>query len=274
MAEGDGEPAVTSDGGEGLDSGGADGGGSGDGDGDKKKTLLDRMNPFGGSDKKADPKDTKAKKAADEQKKKDLEEARKKKEDLEKAKVERQEQEETARMAAKRERYQQLLQKNPDPTRRVFQFLMKAIKLDYLSSEPSAGLFLRVTLGGDYSEREEPGKGLVRKGKRGQQFKTAPAPKLEADGTQYFRNEFGSGMPVYWMGSYVDLETQEFHVEIMQAQTIKKARRRAQTAIALSQLAQGSVMRELSLRDDAAVGERATTPFVRVSFVAYFQARE
>ena len=137
------------------------------------------------------------------QEKEKLEEARKKKEELERKKIERREQEETQRMAAKRERYQQLLQKNPDPTRRVFQFYMKAIKLDYLQSDPINGLFFKVTLGGDYQEREEPGKGLVRKGKKGQQFQTAKAGRLTESDTHYFRNDFGAGIPVDGMGSYV-----------------------------------------------------------------------
>ena len=60
--------------------------------------------------------------------------------------------------------------------------------------------------------------------------------------THYFRNEFGSGIPVYWMGSYVDLEIQEFQLELWQSFSLKKAKRRSQTAITLSSLAQGSVM--------------------------------
>ena len=197
--------------------GGGDGGeGGGDGEGDDKKKgggFLSKLNPFGGG-KKEDPKDAKKRKEMEEQKKKEEDAARQKKAEIEKAKADRMEAEETARQAAKRERYQQLLQKNPDPTRRVFQFHMKAMKLEYLSGESTAGLFLRVTLGGDYSEREEPGKGLVKKGKKGPVFKTAAAPKLSENDTHYFRNEFGAGIPVYWMGSYVDLEVQEFQVSV------------------------------------------------------------
>ena len=80
----------------------------------------------------------------------------------------KEEQEETARQAQKRQRYQELLQKNLDPTRRVFQMRMKAIKVENLSETTLSSAFLKVTLGGDYTEREEPGKGLVRKGTKGQ----------------------------------------------------------------------------------------------------------
>ena len=281
--------------------------------------------PGFGKKKEKDPKAAKRKKDEEEQKKKELEEAKKKKEELERKKVERAEQEETARMAAKRERYQQLLQKNPDPTRRVFQFHMKAIKVEYLAQDPTAGLFLKTTLGGDYSEREEPGKGLVRKGKKGQQFQTSKAGKLSELETHYYRNEvrrdmdrteriqaagqlacracracraaatasspsahrllasppplspplsplslcllphrpsprprsalplclsrqFGAGIPVYWMGSYIDLEIQEFQLELMQSFSLKKNKRRAVHAITLAQLAQGSVMLDFTLQ--------------------------
>ena len=97
-------------------------------------------------------------------------------------------------MAAKRERYQQLLQKNPDPTKRVFQFHMKAIKVENLTPDALAGSFLRITLGGDYREREEVGKGLVKKGTRaGKQFKTTQTGKLGEGESHYFRSEFGGG---------------------------------------------------------------------------------
>ena len=115
----------------------------------------------------------------EEQKKKEEAEAKKKKEELEKKKAEREEAEETARQVAKRERYQQLLQKNPDPTRRVFQFHMKAMKLEYMATEAASGLSLKIVLGGDYQEREEPGKGLVKRGKKGPVFKTPTTPKLQ-----------------------------------------------------------------------------------------------
>lgn len=266
MAEGDAaEPA--------KDGGGADGAANEGGDDGEKKDekagLFDRF--FGGSKKKEDPEEKKKKADMEKQEKEKLEEARKKKEELERKKIERREQEETQRMAAKRERYQQLLQKNPDPTRRVFQFYMKAIKLDYLQSDPINGLFFKVTLGGDYQEREEPGKGLVRKGKKGQQFQTAKAGRLTESDTHYFRNDFGAGIPVYWMGSYVDLEIQEFQIELWQSYSLKKSKRRSQTAITLSQLAQGSVMLEFMMQDEKASGDAASKPFVRVSFVCYFQ---
>ena len=105
----------------------------------------------------------KAQEAADKQ---DLArvEAAKAKEEEKKARQEaKEEQAESARQAAKREKYQQLLQQHTDPTRRVFQMHMKAIKVENLSEETvPAGLYLKFTVGGDYSEKEEPGKGLVR----------------------------------------------------------------------------------------------------------------
>lgn len=266
------------------DSGGGDGGAppeGGDGSGgdggegasekkEEKKSFFDRLNPFGGKDKE-DPQDAKKRKEMEEQKKKDEEVAKKKKEELEKKRAEREEAEESARQVAKRERYQQLLQKNPDPTRRVFQFHMKAIKVEYLAQEPTSGLFLKIILGGDYQEREEPGKGLVKRGKKGPVFKTPPAPKLHHEDIHYYRNEFGSGIPVYWMGSYVELEMQEFQLELMQSSTLKKTRRRAAVSITLSQLSQGSVMQEFVLKDEKATGDKAASAFVRLTFVCYFQ---
>eukprot|EP00966_Prymnesium_polylepis_P222841 5155221-Prymnesium_polylepis.1 len=53
---------------------------------------------------------------------------------------------------------------------------MKAMKLENLGENALQGAFLRVTLGGDYTEREEPGKGMVRKGTKGQVLPTRPAP--------------------------------------------------------------------------------------------------
>ena len=235
----------------------------------EKKSFLSSLNPFAKDE--VDPKELKKKKEMAEQKKKEEEEAKKKKEDLEKKKQERAEAEETARQAAKRERYQQLLQKNPDPTRRVFQFHMKAMKLDYLAPDPSPGLFLKITLGGNYQEREEPGKGLVKRGRKGPVFKTPPAPKLSSEDVHYFRNEFGAGIPVYWMGSYVDLEMQEFQLELMQSFSLKRTRRRAAHSLTLSQLAQGSVILEINLKDEKATGDKAAAIFARLSFVCYFQ---
>ena len=69
----------------------------------------------------------------------------------------------------------------------------------------------------------------------------------------------------------MDLETQEFQLDLMQSFNLKKARRRSQTAMALSAVAQGSVMVDLVLKDERAQGEKAAQPFVRVSFVVYFQ---
>ena len=243
---------------------------AGDADGKKeKKSFLSSLNPFAKDE--VDPKELKKKKEMEEQKKKEEAEAKKKKEDLEKKKQERAEAEETARQAAKRERYQQLLQKNPDPTRRVFQLHMKAMKLEYLAPDPSPGLFLKITLGGNYQEREEPGKGLVKRGRKGPVFKTPPAPKLSSEDVHYFRNEFGAGIPVYWMGSYVDLEMQEFQLELMQSFSLKKTRRRSAHSLTLSQLAQGSVILEINLKDEKATGDKAAAIFARLSFVCYFQ---
>jgi hypothetical protein len=118
----------------------------------EKKGLFDSLNPFS-KDNKEDPKEAQKRKDMEEQKKKEEAAAKAKKEELEKQKAEREEAQETARQAAKRERYQQLLQKNPDATRRVFQFSMKAMKLDLLSPESTSGLFLKVTLGGNYVVR-------------------------------------------------------------------------------------------------------------------------
>ena len=173
-----------------------------------------------------DPKQA-AKAAAEEAEALRAEIGKKKKEEAEAAKAQKVEAEESARLAAKRERYQQLLQKNPDPTRRVFQMHMKAIKVENTGTDPVGSLQLKVTLGGDYSEREEPGKVLFKRGNRGAIFKTSSAPKLQEGESHFYKNEFGAGIPVYWMGSYVDLEVQEFQIDVLQSATIKKAKKRA-----------------------------------------------
>ena len=61
-----------------------------------------------------------------------------------------------------------------------------------------------------------PGKGLVKSGtKKGAQFKTPACPRIDVnDPPHYFKNEFGYGVPVYWMGSYVDLEMEEIEIEV------------------------------------------------------------
>ena len=103
---------------------------------------------------------------------------------------------------------------------------------------------LQVTLGGDYEEKEAPGKGLVKKGTKGQVFTTAASAKIEHEGTYYIKGEvgptpaplnctahrprsqlrltlaranvpqFGAGIPIYWMGSYGGLEVQDFVLEV------------------------------------------------------------
>lgn len=57
-------------------------------------------------------------------------------------------------------------------------------------------------------------------------------------------------IPVYWMGSYVQLEMEEFTIDYMQSFSLKKSRRRASHAITLSALAQGSVIQEIILKDE------------------------
>ena len=71
------------------------------------------------------------------------------------------------------------------------------MKIENKSGKQQRGLFLKVTLGGDYEEREEPGKGLVKKGKKGQIFTTAPSARVENKKTHYVVGEFGAGVPSY-----------------------------------------------------------------------------
>ena len=186
-------------------------------DSSKKDGLLGRLNPFGEKkDKPVDPKERERRKIlADQQKKEDAALKARKKERQADIK-DREEKEESKRMLDKQERRQEMLKKHPDNTRRVFQFRMKAIKLESLYQDGAvSGLFLRVTLGGDYQEREEPGKGLVRKGTRGRQFTTAVQTKrFHAGESHYFKNEFGAGIPAYWMGSYVDLEMHDLEIQL------------------------------------------------------------
>ena len=201
------EPAAGGggDGGDGGDGGGGDGGDGGGGGSsstaDDKEESKGWFGGLFGGGKKVSEKDKEKAKQQKEQRLKEEAEAKKKKEEIERQRANREEVEESNRMAAKREKYQRLLQKNPDTTRRVFQFRMKAIKLEALGQEKIPGLSLKITLGGDFQEREEPGKGLVKKGKKGAQFKTGQAPKLDIGESHYFKSEFGAGIPVYWMGS-------------------------------------------------------------------------
>ena len=115
---------------------------------------------------------------------------------------------------------QALLQKNLDDSTRVFQLRMRAIKVDNVSSAPLSGLFIRVTVGGDYEEVEMPGKGLVKRGRAGQSLRTTPISKLEVGVPTYFKDrggrleEFGSFIPIYWIGSYEELEMQDFAIEV------------------------------------------------------------
>uniref|UniRef100_A0A7S2CR31 C2 domain-containing protein n=1 Tax=Haptolina brevifila TaxID=156173 RepID=A0A7S2CR31_9EUKA len=148
---------------------------------------------------------------------------------------------------------------------------MKAIKFQYISMEPSSGLYLKVTLGGDYSEREEPGKGLVKKGKRGLQFKTSSSPKLRNDDVHYFQNSFGASVPIYWIGSYVDLEMEELQLELWQSQKLKKAKKRSSYSTPLISVAQNSVQGEIVFRDEKAAGEKGAPPLVRVTYVLFFE---
>jgi hypothetical protein len=136
---------------------GGDGAAGGVGDTPKKEpkgrlSFLTKLNPFA----KESEKEKEEKRAATEQKNKELAEAKKKRDDIEKEKGNREEAKESSRLAAKREKYQRLLQKNPDTTKRVFQFRMKAIKLEALTQERLSS-YLRIMVGGDYTEREVPG---------------------------------------------------------------------------------------------------------------------
>ena len=176
------------------------------------------------------------------------------------------------RIKEKNERQQALLKKNLDPSPRVFQLNMKAMKLVNKSGTDQSGVFLKVTLGGDYEEREEPGKGLVKKGKKGQIFCTAPSGKVENKKSHYVVGEFGAGVPIYWLGSYSDLEMQELLIECYAkesgkkrfAKTIKKAEHRAP----LSQVAQQSIQQELELFDGFGDDKE---DFAVFSVVLYFQ---
>ncbi len=65
------------------------------------------------------------------------------------------------------------------------------MKIQNVSKEEQRGMFFTVTLGGDYKEEEKPGKGLVKEGKKGQQFTTAPSKKVEDQGFHYVIGEVG-----------------------------------------------------------------------------------
>ena len=263
--------------------------------------LLSRLNPMKPKtekEKEAEAELVEKKKETDENNKKEDERQKKVEEaqrlEREKAKLQEEERadrrEEDKRLREKRERRQELLRRNLDGSTRVFQMNMKAMKLKNVTEEALSGMSLRLTLGGNYAEREEPGKGLVRSGKHGAIFRTSASGKIEPDKTHFFKESFGMGIPVYWIGSYLDLEMQDFLLELHQSGFAGfNLRKRAVFRVPLATIAQvaapaplppppslplpshprpqGSVMREHEF-----IAPVSRAPIAVVHFAIYFQA--
>ena len=100
---------------------------------------------------------------------------------------------------------------------RVFKMEMRAIKVENVSGAALDGLQLIMELGGDYEEREVPGKGLVCSGKHGTVFKTSASGWIEDGTSWHLREHFGDNGAAYWIGSYLDLETQDLALGLWQA---------------------------------------------------------
>ena len=130
--------------GEGDDAAPAEGGDGEEKKEEKKGFMAKFSNPFS---KDEDPNAAKKKEQAKllkEQQAREESETKKRKEETDRKKVEREEVEENQRLQAKKEKYQRLLQKAPDLSKRVFQFRMRAIKFQSLSQDPLPGLYLKV----------------------------------------------------------------------------------------------------------------------------------
>ena len=82
------------------------------------------------------------------------------------------------RLEARRVRQQELLRRPPDPTRRVFQAMLHSIEVTNMGEDELGPFDLRLTLGGDFRKVEEPGVGLVTRGRRGKQLRTSPCVRL------------------------------------------------------------------------------------------------
>ena len=235
----------------------------------KKKGLFS----FGG-DKKDE---AQVEQEAQEARQKAAREKEEKAEEEEELRIEAQQ--ENSRLEEKRERQQELLKQVIDPSTRVFQLNMKAMKITNHSGSQMNGLFIKVTLGGDYEEKEEPGKGLVKKGIKGQVFTTAASAKVEHEGTYYIKGEFGAGIPIYWMGSYGGLEVQDFVLEIWCGKLLQRPKKLCEYRCPLAAIAQGSIQQELELQQVRApllpgqLESSVAVPlqFLSVSYVIYLQ---
>jgi hypothetical protein len=209
---------------------------------DKKKKKRKGFFSFGG-DKKDE---AQLEQEAEEVRQKAAREKEQKQEEEDELRIEMQQ--ENSRLEEKRERQQQLLKQVIDPSTRVFQLNMKAMKITNHSGSQMNGLFIKVTLGGDYEEKEEPGKGLVKKGTKGQVFTTSASAKVEHDGTYYIKGEFGAGIPIYWIGSYGGLEVQDFVLQIWCGKLLQRPRKLCEYRCPLAAIAQGSIQPASSSR--------------------------
>ena len=156
---------------------------------------------------------------------------------------------------------------------------LEAMKITNHSGSPMNGLFLKMTLGGDYEEKEEAGKGLVKKGTKGQVFTTSASAKVEHEGTYYIKGEFGAGIPVYWIGSYGALEVQDFVLEVWCGKLLQRPKKLCEYRCPLAAVARGSIQQELELQQLRAPlppgqlepSRAEPLQFVSVSYVIYLQ---
>ena len=241
---------------------------------EKKKKKKKWGFSFGGGDKKDE---AQLEKEAEEARQKAAREKEEQAEKEEELRIEKQQ--ENSRLKEKQERQQQLLKQKIDPSTRVFQLNMKAMKITNHSGSPMNGLFLKMTLGGDYEEKEEAGKGLVKKGTKGQVFTTSASAKVEHEGAYYIKGEFGAGIPVYWIGSYGALEVQDFVLEVWCGKLLQRPKKLCEYRCPLAAVARGSIQQELELQQLRAPlppgqlepSRAEPLQFVSVSYVIYLQ---
>ena len=241
---------------------------------DEKKKKKKKWGFSFGGDKKDE---AQLEKEAEEARQKAAREKEEKEEKEEELRIDKQQ--ENSRLKEKQERQQQLLKQKIDPSTRVFQLNMKAMKITNHSGSPMNGLFLKMTLGGDYEEKEEPGKGLVKKGTKGQVFTTSASAKVEHEGTYYIKGEFGAGIPVYWIGSYGALEVQDFVLEVWCGKLLQRPKKLCEYRCPLAAVARGSIQQELELQQLRAPlppgqlepSRAEPLQFVSMSYVIYLQ---
>ena len=123
-----------------------------------------------------------------------------------------------------------------------------------------------------------PGKGLVKRGRAGQSLRTTPLSKLDVGVPTYFKDrggkleEFGSFIPIYWIGSYEELEMQDFAIEV-RTKSMLREKKVGELSMSLASLAQGSIEQEhtvMAWNEHARAGDEEV-PLLQLNAIIYFQ---